>query len=161
MYRATSFAVTPLPSSPSTVIRIVFGLDWRIHCEASTISTSLVPMPKAIAPIAPWVEVCESPQTIVMPGSVSARSGPTTWIIPFLGCIIPKWVRPKSFAFFVSVSTWVLEIGSSIGLSWSCVGVLWSGIQNTFSGRNTLMPRSRNPAKACGLVTSWQYKRSI
>ena len=23
-----------------------------------------------------------------------------------------------------------------------------------FSGRNTLMPRSRNPAKACGLVTS-------
>ena len=24
-----------------------------------------------------------------MPGSVSARSGPTTWIIPFLGCIIP------------------------------------------------------------------------
>ena len=35
---------------------------------ASTCSTSLVPMPKASAPNAPWVVVCESPQTIVMPG---------------------------------------------------------------------------------------------
>ena len=27
--------------------------EKRIHCDASTISTSLVPIPKAIAPIAP------------------------------------------------------------------------------------------------------------
>ena len=33
-----------------------------------TCSTSLVPIPNAIAPKAPWVEVCESPHTTVMPG---------------------------------------------------------------------------------------------
>ena len=37
---------------------------------ASTCSTSLVPIPKARAPNAPWVEVWLSPQTIVMPGWV-------------------------------------------------------------------------------------------
>ena len=156
-----SLAVTPSPGFPSTVIRIVFGRDCKIHCDANTISTSLVPIPKATAPIAPWVEVCESPQTIVIPGKVNPRSGPTTCMIPFLLSIIPKWVRPKSFAFFVKVSTCVLETGSSIGLSWSCVGVLWSGIQYIFSGRKHLIPRARNPAKACGLVTSWQYNLSI
>jgi hypothetical protein len=31
---------------------------------ASTCSTSDVPMPNAIEPNAPWVEVCESPQTV-------------------------------------------------------------------------------------------------
>ena len=37
---------------------------------ARTISTSLVPIPKASAPNAPWVAVWLSPQTIVMPGWV-------------------------------------------------------------------------------------------
>ena len=50
---------------------------------ASTCSTSLVPMPNASAPKAPWVEVCESPQTIVMPGWVSPISGPITWTMPW------------------------------------------------------------------------------
>ena len=44
---------------------------------ASTCSTSLVPMPNASAPKAPWVAVWESPQTIVMPGWVKPCSGPT------------------------------------------------------------------------------------
>jgi hypothetical protein len=33
-------------------------------------------MPCARAPRAPWVLVCESPQTTVMPGSVAPCSGP-------------------------------------------------------------------------------------
>ena len=98
-------------------MRIVLGRAWRMHCEASTISTSLVPMPKATAPMAPCVDVWESPQTMVMPGSVSPRSGPTTWMMPFLGFIMPKCVRPKSSAFLAKVSTWVRDTGSSIGLS--------------------------------------------
>ena len=50
---------------------------------ASTCSTSLVPMPKASAPKAPCVEVCESPQTIVMPGWVMPISGPITCTMPW------------------------------------------------------------------------------
>lgn len=49
-----------------------------MHWDESTISTSDVPMPKATAPIAPWVEVCESPHTMVMPGNDRPVSGPTT-----------------------------------------------------------------------------------
>lgn len=90
-----SLAVTLHPVSIRDTHR--FGRDCKIHCDANTISTSLVPIPKATAPIAPWVEVCESPQTIVIPGKVNPRSGPTTCMIPFLLSIIPKWVRPKSF----------------------------------------------------------------
>src|SRR5664280_1091768 len=51
-------------------MRMERGLCWTMHCVASTCSTSLVPMPKASAPKAPCVEVCESPQTIVIPGWV-------------------------------------------------------------------------------------------
>jgi hypothetical protein len=49
---------------------------------ASTCSTSEVPMPKASAPKAPWVEVWLSPQTMVMPGWVSPSCGPTTCTMP-------------------------------------------------------------------------------
>jgi len=41
-------------------------------------------MPKAMAPKAPWVEVCESPQAIVVPGWVMPCSGPTMWTMPCL-----------------------------------------------------------------------------
>jgi hypothetical protein len=47
---------------------IVRGNVNRKVCVARTCSTSLVPMPNASAPNAPWVDVCESPQTIVRPG---------------------------------------------------------------------------------------------
>jgi hypothetical protein len=40
-------------------------------------------MPCASAPNAPWVEVCESPQTTVMPGRVAPCSGPITWTMPW------------------------------------------------------------------------------
>ncbi len=52
---------------------------------AMTCSTSLVPMPKASAPKAPWVLVCESPQTMVMPGLVRPSSGPMMWTMPWFG----------------------------------------------------------------------------
>ena len=39
-------------------------------------------MPNASEPKAPWVAVCESPQTMVMPGSVMPCSGPITCTMP-------------------------------------------------------------------------------
>ena len=66
--RMMSFDVTPGCKDPSTFIAIVFGRCSGKVCVAKTCSTSDVPIPKASAPKAPWVDVCESPQTIVMPG---------------------------------------------------------------------------------------------
>ena len=74
---------------PVTVTAIVPGRTWGRVCVASTCSTSLVPMPKASAPKAPWVDVWLSPQTIVMPGRVRPCSGPMTWTIPWLGSPMP------------------------------------------------------------------------
>ena len=39
-------------------------------------------MPNASAPNAPWVEVWESPHTMVMPGWVRPSWGPTTCTMP-------------------------------------------------------------------------------
>ena len=55
---------------------MVRGRCCMRHCVASTCSTSLVPMPNASAPNAPWVDVCESPQTMVMPGWVAPEFRP-------------------------------------------------------------------------------------
>ncbi len=81
----TSLLVTPgrsRPSSDVTVMAIVLnGLSGNVWV-ASTCSTSDVPMPNAMAPNAPWVEVWESPQTTVMPGWVSPSCGPTTCTMP-------------------------------------------------------------------------------
>ena len=63
---------------------------------ASTCSTSLDPMPKARAPRAPWVAVCESPHTRVMPGWVSPCSGPMTCTMPMRGSPGPKSVTPST-----------------------------------------------------------------
>jgi hypothetical protein len=84
MASTTSFADTPGGSSPSTVTAIVPGLDCGRVCVARTCSTSDVPMPNARAPNAPWVDVCESPQTIVIPGWLRPCSGPITWTMPWL-----------------------------------------------------------------------------
>ncbi len=82
MASTTSLAVTPAASSPSTVTDIHFGRDWGSVWVARTCSTSLVPMPKASAPKAPWVAVWLSPQTMVIPGRVRPCSGPMTWTMP-------------------------------------------------------------------------------
>ena len=85
MARMTSLAVTPAGRSPSTVTAIVPGRCWGRVWVARTCSTSLVPMPKASAPNAPWVEVWLSPHTMVMPGWVRPCSGPMTWTMPWPG----------------------------------------------------------------------------
>ncbi len=81
--RIRSFAVTPFERRPSTRTSNVEGFDCRRDCVASTCPTSVVPMPKAQAPKAPWVDVWLSPQTMVIPGRVSPSSGPITWTIPW------------------------------------------------------------------------------
>ena len=57
IYKATSLGVTPFPNCPFTLMRIFLGFGCIIHCVESTISTSEVPIPNAMAPKAPWVEV--------------------------------------------------------------------------------------------------------
>ena len=81
----TSFAVTPAGRSPSIVTAMFAGRRWGRVWVARTCSTSLVPMPKARAPNAPWVDVWLSPQTMVIPGWVRPCSGPMTWTMPWLG----------------------------------------------------------------------------
>ena len=86
--RTTSLAVAPSGSSPLIVIAIVSCGGCGSVWVASTCSTSLVPMPKASAPKAPWVLVWLSPHTTVMPGSVRPSSGPITWTMPWFLCPI-------------------------------------------------------------------------
>ena len=90
MASTTSLAVTPRPSVPSTFTSMFFAFFASSVCVASTCSTSLVPMPCARAPKAPWVEVCESPQTTVMPGKVAPFSGPITCTMPWRACMKGK-----------------------------------------------------------------------
>ena len=87
--RIRSFAATPRPGVPVNVTRSVCARFCGSVCVASTCSTSLVPMPNASAPKAPCVEVCESPQTIVMPGCVMPSSGPITCTMPWR-----RWPSP-------------------------------------------------------------------
>ena len=61
---------------------MVEGRFWGRVWVARTCSTSLVPMPNASAPNAPWVDVWLSPQTMVMPGWVRPSSGPMMWTMP-------------------------------------------------------------------------------
>ena len=68
----------------STSMRRTLSCPSARVCVASTSRTWVVPMPKAIAPNAPCVEVWESPQAIVVPGWVMPCSGPTTWTMPCL-----------------------------------------------------------------------------
>ncbi len=55
--RITSLAVTPDGRSPSTVMAMVPGRTWGRVWVARTCSISVVPMPNASAPKAPWVDV--------------------------------------------------------------------------------------------------------
>ena len=63
MCSTMSLEVTPAPSSPSTLTSMLSAFFWLSVEVASTCSTSDVPMPKASAPNAPCVAVCESPHT--------------------------------------------------------------------------------------------------
>ena len=52
------------------------GLRCTSVCVASTCITSLAPMPKASAPMPPWVQVWLSPQTSSVPGRREAQLRP-------------------------------------------------------------------------------------
>ena len=153
--------MTPSGRLPLTVTAIVFGLACGSVWVASTCSTSEVPMPKAIAPKAPCVEVWLSPHTIVMPGWVSPSCGPMTCTMPWSTSPSGCSRTPNSSALRRSVSTCVRETGSAIGLSQSIVGTLWSSVARVRSGRRTGRPERRSPSKAWGEVTSWIRWRSM
>ncbi len=53
-------------------------------------------MPWASAAKAPWVAVCESPQTTVIPGSVAPCSGPTTWTMPWRASLMRNSSMPNA-----------------------------------------------------------------
>src|SRR4051794_32931394 len=120
-------------------------------------------MPNASAPNAPWVAVCESPQTIVRPGWVTPSSGP-------MMCTIPRRSEPSEYTGIPnsaqlrsSVSTCVRESTSRMRAATGVpsVGTLWSAVASVRSGRRTGRPARRSPSKACGLVTSWTRCRSM
>ena len=161
MARMMSLAVEPAGSTPSTVTASVLALGWGSVWVARTCSTSLVPMPNASAPNAPCVEVWLSPQTMVMPGSVSPCSGPMMWTMPWPGSPIGWISMPNSAQLARSVSTCLREIGSAISRCVSAVGTLWSSVAMVRSGRRTGRPASRRPSNAWGLVTSWIRWRSM
>ena len=103
--RMRSLAPTPRPVSPSMLIRMVRGGACVSVWVARTCSTSLVPMPKASAPNAPWVEVWLSPQTMVIPGWVTPISGPITWTMPCRELRSEKSGMPNSAQLRSSAST--------------------------------------------------------
>ena len=85
-------------------------------------------MPNASAPIAPCVEVCESPQTIVVPGRLMPSSGPMMCTMPWRTSRIGMYGTPNSTTFFSSVWTW-MRLSSSLmsdGVRAPTVGMLWS-----------------------------------
>src|SRR3546814_21040970 len=74
--------------------------DWSsdvCSSDLSTCSTSDVPMPNASDPNAPCVEVCESPQTIVMPGWVRPCSGLMMCTMPWRMSKMSHIGTPNSF----------------------------------------------------------------
>ncbi len=161
-----SLAVIPGGSVPSTRTCMFFIFLAIRHWVASTCSTSEVPMPCAKAPKAPCVEVCESPQTTVMPGRVAPCSGPTTWTMPWRTSSILNSRMPKSSQFSSRVCTCRRETSSTIACrpparSVRVVGTLWSGVAMLASIRHGLRPVRRRPSNACGEVTSWRMWRSM
>ena len=90
----------------------------RGTASRSTSRTCVVPMPKAMAPTAPWVEVWLSPHAIVMPGWLRPSSGPITWTMPCLPVDMSKSGRLKSFMLRYHVHRHLLRqrIGVGAGL---------------------------------------------
>jgi hypothetical protein len=115
MASTMSLALQPLGNVPSTLISRFFIFLASSVCVASTCSTSLVPMPKASAPNAPCVLVCESPHTTVMPGSVAPFSGPITCTMPWRLSRNGKYAAaPWALMLASSVTTCSLLVGSAM-----------------------------------------------
>ena len=159
--RMMSLAVTPGRRAPLTFTANDLGGRCSSVCVASTISTSLVPMPNASAPNAPWVAVWESPHTMVMPGCVRPSSGPMTCTMPCLSEPRLYSGTPNSAQLRSSCWTWKAACWSRMGSPMAVVGVEWSAVATVRSGCRTLRPRVRRPSNACGLVTSCTRWRSM
>ena len=121
-------------------MRIIDGRRCTRLCVASTCANSLVPIPNPSAPNPPFVQVWLSPQTTVVPGSVSPSSGPITWTMPWSGESMSN-----------SVSPWEAKLrrisGTNLSLSGLLASVrparivtLCSGEPNVSSGESTSMP---------------------
>ena len=131
--------------------------DW----VARTISTSLVPIPKASAPNAPCVEVCESPHTIVMPGWVSPSCGPMTWTMPWRRRRRCRGAGCRTRRSSLELAIWAAAIASSIGRLRGVVGIEWSAVATVWSGSADREPPLAQAGERLGQVTSWTRWRSI
>jgi len=91
--------------------------------------TSLVPMPKASAPMAPWVEVWLSPQTMVVPGSEMPCSGPMMWTMPCCALEDREYGHPEIGD--VAFQRFDLDAAFLLGDAEAAVGggMLWSAPQ--------------------------------
>ena len=160
-----SLALTPGRSFWFTLMAKVFGLRCRMHCVANTWPTSVVPMPKARAPKAPWVLVWLSPQTMVRPGRVRPSSGPMMCTMPRRLLCMSSSSMPASAQLRSSCWTWRAAAVTAIGTPpKTCsvrVGVEWSMVASVRSRRRTDSWRSCSTWKACGVVTSWMRCRSM
>ena len=108
-------------------------------------------MPCASAPNAPCVQVCESPQTTVMPGSVAPCSGPITCTMPWrlsqerevrLRAELARCSRPAS-------RPAAREIGSRM----PCVPVASSACCGRRSRRSSSTRHGLRPGQLAGLRT--------
>ena len=127
---------------------------------ARTISTSLVPIPNASAPNAPWVAVCESPQTIVMPG----------WVRPELrpddvdDALARRAEAVERDAELRAVARQLVDLGRGHRIDDRQAARV--GRDRVVGGRDGPLgvpdarPRARSPENACGDVTSWTRWRS-
>ncbi len=155
MMRITrSFAVTPFARTPFTSMRRTFGRVRDMVCVARISRICDVPTPKARLPSAPWVEVCESPQAMVMPGCVMPSSGPMMCTMPWCSLDSPKKRMPCSFVLRSMACIICSASPSAKGRRWSSVGTMWSTVAKVRSGNSTESERSFRAWKACGEVTS-------
>ena len=105
-------------------IRLTFSGSSARHCDASTSRTWDVPMPNAMAPRAPCVDVWLSPHAIVIPGCVSPSSGPITWTMPWLSLSGAQSLMPASRQLRSRAVVISSAIRSRNGRRWLLVGTM-------------------------------------
>ncbi len=84
VFASNCCAYIPVAMDPLSPNRIYMGRSGEglYRSDDGGDAWTAIPIPNASAPNAPCVEVWESPQTMVVPGSVSPNSGPMMWTIP-------------------------------------------------------------------------------
>jgi hypothetical protein len=119
-------------------------------------------MPCARQAKAPCVEVCESPQTTVMPGSVAPFSG-ADHMHDALALVLEREIGQRADFTDVGVQRLDLLARDRIGDALLPVRGRRVVVGRGDDGRNApgLAPASLRPSKACGLVTSCTRWRSM